>query len=54
VELRRLRLVLSAAAGCLASSGVSSPRGYIVGHRIFCLDESFLDVCVAGYSFLNE
>ena len=29
-------------------------RGWEVGRRIFCLDESFLDVCVAGYSLPNE
>ena len=31
MDLRRLRLVLSAAAGCPASGGVSGPRGYVVG-----------------------
>jgi len=31
VELRRLRLVLSAAAGCPASGGVPGPRGYVAG-----------------------
>ena len=46
--------MLTAAAGCPASSGVPGPRGYVAGHRIFCLDESFLDVCVAGYPFPNE
>ena len=29
-------------------------RDRAVGRYIFCLDESFLDVCVAGYSFPNE
>jgi hypothetical protein len=31
VELRRLRLVLSAAARCPASGGVPGPRGYVAG-----------------------
>jgi hypothetical protein len=31
VELRRLRLVLSAAAVCPASGGVPGPRGYVAG-----------------------
>ena len=31
MELRRLRLVLSAAAGCPASGGVPGPRGYVAG-----------------------
>jgi len=31
VELRRLRLVLSAAAGCPASGGVPGPGGYLAG-----------------------
>jgi len=34
--------VLSAAARCPASGGVPGPRGY--GRRIFCRDESFLEV----------
>ena len=31
MELRRLRLVLSAAEGCPASGGVPGPRGYVAG-----------------------
>ena len=31
MELMRLRLVLSAAAGCPASGGVPGPRGYVAG-----------------------
>jgi len=31
VELRKLRLVLSAAAVCPASGGVPGPRGYVAG-----------------------
>ena len=33
---------------CAWSTRLSGKR------RIFCLDESFLDVCVAGYSFPNS
>ena len=31
MELRRLRLVLSAAVGCPASGDVPGPRGYVAG-----------------------
>ena len=32
MELKRLRLVLSAVAECLASGGVPGPRGYVAGY----------------------
>ena len=35
-------------------SVVCPVHGWAVGRLIFCLDESFLVVCVASYSFPNE
>ena len=56
MELRRLQLVLSAAAGCPASGGVPGSRGYMAGQSGMVssvLMSPFL-MCVVGYSFPNE
>jgi len=54
VELRRLRLVLSAAAGCPDKRWCARSmrlRGQAVGRRVFCLEVSFLDMLLPDTSF---
>jgi hypothetical protein len=57
-ELKRLRLVLSAAAGCLDEQWCAWStrlRGQAVGHYVFRLEVSFLDVLLPDTSFrMNE
>ena len=58
MELRRLRLVLSAAAGCLDErwcAWSTRLRGRAVGHCVFRLEVSFQDVLSTYTPFrMNE
>ena len=58
MEFRRLQLVLSAAAGCLDERWCAQSarlRGRAVGHHVFHLEVSFLDVLLTDTPFrMNE